>query len=742
MILGKSAIRKEGKSKVLGQAKYVDDLSFPQMLLGKTIRSTVPRAKIRKIHFAQDFSWKEMVVVSADDIPGKNIVTLITEDQPFLAKSEVHHFGEAILLIAHQDPEVLIQAEKSITIDYEILPSCHDIDSSLAKNPLIWGSDNLFKSYHLKKGDVVTAFKNASFIIEGEYQTGAQEQLYIENQGMIATYDEVEGVTVWGSMQCPYYIHKALVPLFHLPHEKVRIIQTETGGGFGGKEEYPSILAGHAALLAMKAKRPVKMIYSRAEDMAVTTKRHPSRSIIKTAHDQQGKLLAVDFDFVIDGGAYATLSAVVLSRGTIHAVGPYQVEHVSVQARACATNTPPHGAFRGFGAPQSIFAMERHLDRAAKKIGITPEEMRLKNFIVSGSRTATNQLISEKINFQKLLKNVLGKMDYHQKLKDFDQQNKNSMIKKGIGFATFMHGAGFTGSGEKYLQSIVGLEVLPKGVVRVLAGSTEIGQGTNTIFGQIVAENLKIPYEQVEVARPDTKNVPNSGPTVASRTVMIVGDLLARACADLLTLLKNTVGISNNDAVTFFSSCESYLKQFGSLKVFVQYQQPSHITWDDKNYIGDAYATYAWAVYGAEVSINTLTYEVKVDDFVALQEVGKVLNPTLAMGQIEGGVAQGIGFALSEKCLYEKGQMINNQMTNYIMLTSADVPPIRVFFTEENFDYGPSGAKGIGELPMDGPAPAIMNAVNHALGSDLNFVPCLPEDIFQTITTKNFKDRA
>ncbi|MBV9960109.1 MAG: molybdopterin-dependent oxidoreductase, partial [Acidobacteria bacterium] len=307
-------------------------------------------------------------------------------------------------------------------------------------------------------------------------------------------------------------------------------------------------------------------------------------------------------------------------------------------------------------------------------------------------------------------------------------ENKTSRRKKGIGFATFMHGAGFTGSGEQYLQSVVGVEATKEGRVRILAASTEIGQGTNTIFAQIASEALKIDYELIEVARPDTGHVPNSGPTVASRTVMIVGKLVESAVQSFRqTLVGSGLLAEDYSSEDFQKACLSYLEQHGSLKVFSQYKQPENIRWDDEKYQGDAYGAYAWAVYVAEVTVDDVTYEAHVDDFVAVQEVGRVIHPVLAAGQIEGGVAQAIGFTLYENVVWQEGRMANNQMTNYIIPTAADIPPIRVLFAETPYALGPSGAKGIGELPMDGPAPAILNAIENATGLSLNHVPLMPE---------------
>jgi len=736
-IVGKSFPRKEGRRKVTGQAQYVDDLTFPGMLFGATVRSTVPRGRITNIAFDNGIPWEEFTIVTAKDIHdngGENYVALILNDQPYLADKVVNHPEEAIVLLAHPDRYLLEEARRHVRIEMEELPAVLTLADSVDQKEIIWGEDNVFKTFLVDKGNVDEVWQSADLVIEGEYHTGAQEQLYIENNGAIAVANATEGVTVWGSMQCPYYVHKALLKLFNLPEEKVRVIQTETGGGFGGKEEYPSMIAGHAALLSLKSGKPVKIIYDRAEDMVATTKRHPSRTRHKTAVTKDGKLLAMEIDFVVDGGAYCTLSPVVLSRGTIHAAGPYLCPHVRIRSRAVATNAPPHGAFRGFGAPQSIFALERHLDKVARELGLSGEEFRRRNFIREGEMTATSQVIHEKVDMDGLLDRAFELSDYRAKQERFARENPASRIKKGIGFASFMHGAGFTGSGEVYLQSVVGAEATAEGRVRILAASTEIGQGTNTIFSQIAAEALKIDYDLIEVTQPDTGNVPNSGPTVASRTVMIVGKLVESAVLGLKqTLIAAGFLTENYTSEEFQKACASYLEEFGPLKSSSKYQPPPGIRWDDEKYQGDAYGAFAWAVYVAEVSVDMLTYEAHVEDFVAVQEVGKVINPVLAAGQIEGGVAQAIGYTLYENVVWQNGRMANGQMTNYIMPTAADIPPIRVHFEENPYAFGPAGAKGIGELPMDGGGPAILNAIEHATGVSFNHIPLMPEAMMDAL---------
>jgi CO/xanthine dehydrogenase Mo-binding subunit len=730
-IVGAPVPRKEGVDKLLGRAQYLDDLEFEGLWHGATVRSTIPRGIIRAIHFDPRINWSEFTVVTAFDIPGRNYIQLIFDDQPCLADERVNHCDEAIVLLAHPDRQRLREAAAAVRIEYDPLPPVFTIDDSERRDVIVWGEDNILKSFLLEKGDVDSAWSRAAHIVQGEYRTGAQEHLYIENNGAIAAYSEDHGITVWGSLQCPFYVHKSLMAVFNLAADKVRVIQAETGGAFGGKEDYPSIICAHAALLAMKSGHAVKIVYDRMEDLAATTKRHPSRVRHRTALDADGKLLAMDIEVATDGGAYRTLSSTVLSRATLHSPGPYACPNVRVRSRAWATNTVPYGAFRGFGAPQAIFAIERHMDEIAAAIGIDPIELRRRNFLRTGDTTATEQIMRDPVILDQLLDRALSESSYHARRARFAQENQTNPVKRGLGISAFYHGSGFTGSGERYLNSLAGVDVTPEGTVRVLVSSTEFGQGTNTILTQIAAESIGIDYADVVMAPPDTGIVPNSGPTVASRTSMVVGRLIQSAGTQLLQMLREHAGLG--DAFTreeFFAACERYRAAHGEVVSLCRYQAPPDIYWDDETYRGEAYGAYAWCVQVAQVAVDTITYSAEVEDFWSVQEVGRVLNPVLAGGQVEGGIAQGIGYALYEKVVWQNGHMANNQMTNYIMPTAEDVPPIHVFFEEIPFAYGAFGAKGIGELPHDGPAPAILNAIKDATGVSFTAIPLLPEDMF------------
>ena len=691
--VGTNVPRKDALEKVSGTARYIDDLTFPGMLHARTIRSTIARGRLRDVRL--EFDRAGFTMVDHRDITGRNVVALIEDDQPLLVERDIRHVAEPILLLAHEDLDMLRQAR--VELDCQPLEAVFD--------PM--RSTQILKKLRIDKGDVDGALAGAEVIVEGEYRTGHQEQLYIEPNGVIAV-PENGGVAVYGSLQCPFYVHNALRIALGLPDDRIRVIQTETGGGFGGKEEYPSVIAAHAALLALKANRPVKLVYDRLEDMLATTKRHPSIVRHRTGLTRDGRLVAMDIDVLMDGGAYVTLSPVVLSRGAIHAAGPYRCDHVRIDARAVATNTPPNGAFRGFGAPQTQFAVEVHMERIAEALSMDPVRLREMNALRPGDTTATGQRVEADCSALQVLRQAVERSDFHGKRQRYAGTNR------GIGLSLFFHGAGFTGSGEVKLASRAALCTTERGV-RILVGSAEIGQGTRTMHAQIVADSLGVPYDDVETGLPDTSNVPDSGPTVASRTCMVVGGILQRCAHEL----RERIGDMHP---------ADHFRKHGATIVTKEYEPPHGITWDDDTYRGDAYATYAWACDVAEVEMDPDTYEVRPVHFTAVQDIGKAIHPTLVAGQIEGGTAQGIGYALLEEVVMRDGAMANAQMTNYLVPTTLDTPPMDVVVVETPSHHGPFGAKGVGEMPIDGPAPAIVNAIRH-LGLDIRAIPATPERI-------------
>ncbi|HKP88034.1 MAG TPA: xanthine dehydrogenase family protein molybdopterin-binding subunit [Blastocatellia bacterium] len=753
MAVGQNVLRKEGYDKLTGAARYVDDITLDGLLYGKTIRSRVARGRIKSISFDNDFDWSRVIVADHRDIPGQNFVALIENDQPLLAESEVRHYDEPILLIAAETKQQVEEASRHVKIEYEEMEPVLTIEDALAAREIIYGTDNVFKRFLIGRGDTDEGFARADFIIEGEYRVPHQEQLYIEPQGMIAIPGG-DSITVMGSMQCPYYVHKALKQLFNLSDEQAVVIQTTTGGGFGGKEEYPSVIAAHTALLARKAQRPVKIIYDRAEDISATTKRHPGRIRHRTGVTRDGRLTASEIDIVLDGGAYATLTAVVLSRGAIHALGPYRCPNVRVTARAVATNTPPNGAFRGFGAPQVAFAYEMQMEKIAASLGIAPLEIRRINMLAEGDLTATGQRLTWSVGSNDVLNAAVERSNYLEKreaAREFNQaaehpsaeNARGGETRRGIGLSFFFHGAGFTGSGEARMKAKAGVEITANGRAKILSGSSEIGQGTRTIFCQIVADELGLDFDDVEVEDPDTSRVPDSGPTVASRTTMVVGRVVqfaAREAKDkLLRFVAERYGepeavivagrfvAGDKQLAGFEEMAREYIEQHGELRAYAVYASPPGIEWDDETYSGDAYPVYSWGADVAEIEVDMDTYEVTVRKITAAQDIGRAIHPLLAAGQIEGGTLQAVGYGLLEELVWDKGRIVNNRLTNYIIPTSLDAPDMETIIVEKEYPHGPFGAKGVGELPMDGAAPAIAAAVFNATGALVTEIPITPE---------------
>jgi CO/xanthine dehydrogenase Mo-binding subunit len=739
--VGKNVARVDGPAKVRGLAGYVDDFFVPGALFGATVRSDVARGRLRGIVRDKAFDWTGITVVTHEDLPSDNVVALIEDDQPVLAAREIRHFYEPVALVACADPVRLMRAVKAIKLLVDPLPPILTIEDSLAVREAIHGTDNVQKRYLMEHdlggrpiGDHIEA---CEIVLSGRYRVHHQEQLYIEPQGMIAWWDD-DGVHVTGSLQCPFYIHKALKRVFAEEAHRVHITQAVTGGGFGGKEEYPSIIAAHAALLARAAKKPVRMIYGRKEDIEATTKRHPARIDLTTGCDSKGRLVALHARIVMDGGAYVTLTPVVLSRGILHAAGAYAWEHARIEGTAVATNTPPNGAFRGFGAPQTIWAIERHMDRIATRLGEDPLHFKRRSALSLGQVTVTGQTLLESVGVDECVAKAMTASQYDEKRALYAKPVKKSRLRRGIGAAVFMHGAGFTGSGERRLKGRVQVDLEAGGRLRIRTGSTDIGQGTETVFRQLAADGAKVPMDAIDFETPCTTRVPDSGPTVASRTVMVVGSIVAKAAAEVAARVRAS---DRSKAGASFADASDAMLAEAPVSAVVTYEPPVKNQWNDDTYRGDAYPCFAWGCDIAEVEVDLDTFETRVIGFWAAQDIGRAIHPVLCAGQVEGGTLQAIGWALYESVVWKDGRIMNPRMTNYVIPTSRDAPSFGTILVEDPFSGGPSGAKGVGELPMDGGAPAIAAALEQALGGvSLPDLPLLPEDLFRAVKAGQVKE--
>lgn len=734
--LGHPIPQRDSLTQLTGAAHYLDDLPREGVWVGGTVRTRSPHGRLVRIAYDMAFDWSRVVVVTAQDLPGANALSPTATDQPVLVATIFRHCDEPVALVAAPDPATLQEALDAMRLVTEPWPPVLDLDAALAGEGLVYGTDNLLRDLTITRGDVALAMRMAAMVIE--HTTGAQEHVYLEPQGMQAVWDG-DQVTVCGSMQCPYYVVDGLAHVFGLSPAQIRVQQCVTGGAFGGKEEYPTLLAVHTALLARQAGRPVRMVYRRQEDMRCTTKRHPARVRHRTAFTADGQLLGMDIDVLLDGGAYTTLSDLVLLRAALHATGPYQCEHLTIRARAVATNHPPRGAFRGFGAPQTLFAVEAHWDYCAARLGLEAVELRRKNLLAPGGTMPTGQRLGADATVAEVVQRALTASHYTERWAAFAQWNRDAAqrvdttraLRRGIGLAVFMHGSGFSGNGEAFLQSEVTLRGDPDGTVSVLTAQCDFGQGTQTILAQAAAAGLGVPVERVSIVPPDTAVVPNSGPTVASRTAMIVGGLVLTAGQRLRQLVEQRAGEPCADAQAWRATMVRPATE-QPLTVSLRYQTPPGVRWDVTTCQGDAYPTYAWGCWVVALEVDTLTGAVTVLDVTAAHDAGRIINPLLATGQVTGGVAQGLGWALSEQVVWDHGTMHNASLMDYKIPTALDVPPIQALFLEHPYPGAPHGAKGLGELPCEGPAPAVVNALAHALGVHVTHIPVTPEDLLAT----------
>ncbi len=693
--ISRSVVKKDHRSKMDGSALYVADFPAEGMLFGKLIRS--PHAHAKVLGIALPALPEGYFTVDWRDVPGENRVHIVKDDTPVFAEDTVAYIGDPLLMIVGPEEQTVEQLANETVVQYQPLPAVLDVRQA----------ETVFFDYQFGRGDVAAAMAQADQVFEEEFETGYQEQAYLETQGLIAEFLDGK-LTLHGSMQCPYYVHGALIKALGLTPDRVRVVQDVTGGGFGGKEDYPSILACQVAVAAYKAGgKPVRVIYGRREDMAFTSKRHPSLTRYQVAV-KDGRVTAMDIDVVFNAGGYTTLSAVVLQRGIIASPGVYHVEHLRVRGRAVKTNTVPCGAFRGFGAPQTFFAVEMMMAHIAARLGEDPLAFKMRHMVRQGDLTSTEGRYHFPVPLPAMIREVETMSDYAHKWAEY-RQPQTGRFRRGIGMSLWFHGAGFTGSGERdHIKAVTRLHKTPDGRVEVLASQTDIGQGIKTTLCKIVANELNLPLHKVFYDNPDTDRVPDSGPTVASRSLMTVGELLRRAAIRL-----RSEWVEGQDQV-----------------VEENFREPDFvIPFYIEKFQGDAYPTYAWAACAVEVEVDSLTDTHEVLGAWASFDVGTPIDLNIVIGQMEGGLLQGLGYASMEQMAYDgTGRIRNNSFTDYIIPTAMDVPVLQVKMHVEPYPLGPYGAKGAGELPLVGAPGAYMVAMEQALGISINHIPFSAED--------------
>ncbi len=678
----------DNEEKISGKAKYVADIKMEGMLYAMTLRSQISKGEI--IHIDYPDLPEGYHIINHEDVQGKNIVKVIFEDWPVFTEKKISYLYEPLMLVIGPDKAKIVEILENIKVEYK------------EETPLFDWTDSVI-DYHFDKGMGSRVFDDVDQLIEYTYETGYQEQAYIEPQGFIG-YPEGEKTTLIGSIQCPYYVKNAVKQALGVDDDFVRIIQANVGGAFGGKEEYPSLIGCQLAVAVKKIKKPIQLVFEREEDMSVTTKRHPSKTHFQAAI-KNGELIGLKAHVSIDAGATIGLSGVVLSRALLAVTGAYTIDHLDVSGDVYLTNTVPNGAFRGFGAPQMFFAVDMFFEHIAKVLGEDPLEFRRKYLVKQNDRTSTNGLFRDPVLMPEMISKVMEVSDYKRKIKEYSQGNHF----KGIGMSMFFHGCGFTGSGEKnIIKAKVRLRKDEDGFVYILVAAVDMGQGVKTTFRKLMAHMLEIDIEKVVFNNPDTDFVPDSGPTVASRTMMIVGGLLARAAQEMKSRWEES-----------------------AFTVEKQYEQPDYIEYDELRFIGDAYPAYSWGVNVVEVEVDPVTYQVDIKKSWSVYDVGKAIDERIVLGQADGGLAQGLAYGYLEVMNHKNGKIMQKNMTDYIIPTAMDMCDMETYLFENPYAYGPYGAKGVGELTLIGGAAAVAKAIENAIHKNVYKIPVTPEYIME-----------
>jgi CO/xanthine dehydrogenase Mo-binding subunit len=716
------------------------------------LRSTKAHARIEKIEYGKAAVIEGVVrIFTAEDIPGENRTGIINKDQPLLADDKVRSIGEPVALVAAESEAAANQALKAIEVTYLELPAVHSPEEALApKAPKIHEKGNLLFTRKIKKGEVDTAFKQCAAVVEKTYRTGHIEHSYLEPDAGAGYVDYDDSLVIFASTQNPHYDHKEVVSLLGLEDKQVRIIQAATGGGFGSKLDMN--VQGFIGLALYYLKRPVRIVYSREEAYLATAKRHPLEMKMKTGADRDGRLLAMQAVITCDTGAYASYGIPVASRSAVHATGPYQIENVDVKTHCVYTNNPFSGAMRGFGTPQMAIAHESQMDLMARELGIDPLQMRRINALKVGSVTATGQKLTASVGIGECLDAI--QPHYAQAQSIWLNESNGSHLKRGMGIGCMWYGIGNTGVQN---PSTARMAMDMNGHVTLFTGCAELGQGSTTVLAQIAAETLGLAPEDIRMVVADTKCTTNAGATSASRQTYISGNAVkdaAQKLADVLlteavnklkvpkTALRLDAGTicdsNDSDNKVDFAWLAQRLHQKGLPLTWNGFFDPETVPLDPKTGQGVPYATYAFACQLALVHVDTLTGEVQVEKIVAAHDVGKAIHPENVKGQICGGAAMGMGFALMEA--FVPGQTLS--FKDYLIPTCADMPEIIPIIVESPEPTGPFGAKGVGEPALIPTAPAIVNALANALGKRIYQLPANLERVLETsIKTGHFGPR-
>ncbi len=739
--VGRSVRSVDGAYKATGSLRFLQDISFPDMLHARMVWPGRPHARIRKVDAGPALCVEGVVAVATgDDVPGENRVGVFLDDQPLFATDKVRYEADCIAIVAAETPEAALEGASRVAVEFEDLPAVETPEEACAEGaPDIHEKGNLAVDQLLEKGEIPKGEAECAHIVYETFYSPVQEHAYLEPMGAIAVPRFDGGMEIHFSGQCPFYVRDAVARSMGLKLAKVRVVQLPVGGGFGGKEDVPSEICSRLAVLAAKCGRPVRMVLTREEDILYSSKRHPVRMRYRMGCDATGHLKFADIELAACVGAYATLSPIVLFRSTVHAAGPYDIPNVRISTKGFYTNTAPKGAMRGFGTPQVVIPCEAVIDQLASLAGIDPIEFRLRNALKVGGRTATGQVLEESVGFSETLRKA------DEILKDlpgrFEARKTDSSRVRARGVASMYYGVSLGAIGRRIDRGGAKVEVLKDGSVNVFIGCTDMGQGALTALTQVAADALGVDAGRVSVNRVDTHIVPDSGPTVASRTTVICGNAIIDACERIREHMLKAAAAALGDDAAFDPAGEGVMSpstgkrlSFDELLEVCADRRVDLVAtgWyvmpecrvDNDTIQGKAYYVYSFATDIAEVEVDLDTGAIELTGFWAIHDSGRIVNPLTSAGQVEGGVAQGMGLALSERFVEESAKVASVDYSTYLVPTSLDVcEDISSHFVEDLSADGPYGAKGLGEPAIIPVAAAIANAVSNALGRRVTDLP-------------------
>jgi len=742
-ILGSSALRPDGISKVQGGFAFSSDLHAENMLWGATLRSPHPYARIVSIDVsgAWNISGVECVI-TAEDVPGQLTYGLISEDQPVFAKEFVRYMGEPIAAVAADHPETCRRALAAITVVYELLTPLtnpeHAIDGT---HEPIHPDGNIIRRQQIVHGDI-----NATgpIVVEGTYDIGMQDQAFLGTESALAIPDhDGAGIEVFVATQWLHEDRKQMAKCLGLPEEKVRLVLGGVGGAFGAREDIS--LQVHTALLAMRTSRPVKMQYGREESFFGHVHRHPAQIWMRHHATTDGRIVKIEARFVFDGGAYSSTSSAVLINGVTHTQGPYQCPNAIVDGYAVRTNNPPCGAMRGFGVVQACFAHEGQMDKLAAATGIDEVEIRLRNIIRTGDPMITGQILESVAPIERCIRETAAMplpAEMAQQPHELDLPGGSGRtadrrnIVRGIGWGVSMKNLMYSEGFDDYSTARC---TLTNGSVELKFATSEVGQGFVTLAPQIARSVLGV--DNVTYDTIDTQ-IGSAGSTSASRQTWMSGGAVDGACRMVRERLFEHVGaIHNVDPLRLAIDDTDIIDTMGTLRISVQeasanfsvsetYEYHHRTTEDlDENGQGNCHVAFAFVAHRAVVDVDVELGLVKVVQIATAQDVGRVLNPMSVIGQIEGGIAQGLGLAVMEEIIVTNGVVRNPSFTDYLLPTALDAPVVLISMIEEPDPQAPMGAKGVGEAPCISVTPAIVAAIRNATGKTIDRCPVRPQDI-------------